>query len=90
MHDKKKDTKSFITGETSFKWLLFFWQYCQEQYLKPNQKSMVEAFCKNSYRVLAVNFFCKKSPTINVRLCSKKVSIACKEKKKQIILYDFT
>ena len=24
MHDKNKDAKSFITGEISFKWLLFF------------------------------------------------------------------
>ena len=26
----------------------FFWQYCQERYLEPNQKSMVELFCKHS------------------------------------------
>ena len=26
----------------------FFWLYCQELYLEPNQKSMVEIFCKNS------------------------------------------
>ena len=48
MLDNNQDTKSFITEEISFKWLLFFWQYCQEPYLKLTQKSLVEVFCKNS------------------------------------------
>ena len=30
----------------------FFWQYCREPYLEPNQKSMVELFCKNSQQIL--------------------------------------
>ena len=44
MHDKNTDIKGF-TGYI-FKWLLFslFWQYYQEPYLEPNQKSMVELF----------------------------------------------
>ena len=45
MHDKNKDIKSF-TGNT-FKWVLFL-KYYQELYLEPNQKSMLELFCKNS------------------------------------------
>ena len=32
-------------------------RYCQELYLEPNQKSMVELYCKNSERLLAANFF---------------------------------
>ena len=47
-------------------------------YLEPNQKY----FCKNSSRLLAVNFICKKSPTINVRLFSKKATDACKKRNK--------
>ena len=38
-----------------------FLEYCQELYLEPNQKSMVALFCKNSYQLLAVNFFFEKS-----------------------------
>ena len=41
---------------------------------------------------LAVNFFCKKSPTINVPLCSKNASVACKEKRNKLsymILHNF-
>ena len=48
MHDKNKDAKYFTELK---KYLLngfFFWQYYQEPYLEPNQKSMVELFCKNS------------------------------------------
>ena len=36
-------TEEVLDREISFKWL-FFWQYCQEPYLEPNQKSMVEPF----------------------------------------------
>ena len=57
MHDKNKDTKSFTELR---KYLLngyFFWQYCQEPYLKLNQKSMVELFRKISWQLLAANFF---------------------------------
>ena len=46
MHEKNKDTKRFIELG---KYLLngyFFLQYCQEPYLEPNQKSMVELFAK--------------------------------------------
>ena len=60
MHDKNKDTKSFTELR---KYLLsgyFFWQYSQELYLEPNQKSMVKLFCQNSYWLLAANFFAKK------------------------------
>ena len=45
----------------SFKWP-YIRQKWQELYLEPNQKSMVEIFCKNSEQLLAVNFFCKKAP----------------------------
>ena len=43
MHDKNKDKKFYITWEISLKGI-FFWQYHQEPYLEPNQKSMVELF----------------------------------------------
>ena len=48
MYDKNKATKSFTELR---KYLLsgyFFWQYYQEPYLEPNQKSVVELLCKNS------------------------------------------
>ena len=39
----------------------FFWQYYQEPYLEPNQKSVVEIFCKNSWQLLAANYVaCKE------------------------------
>ena len=41
----------------------FFWQYCQESYLEPNQKSMVECFCKNNNQILVVNNFRQKAPS---------------------------
>ena len=41
-----------------------FRQLCQEPYLEPNQKSMMELFCKNS-----LLFLQKKRPTVNIRLC---------------------
>ena len=47
--------------EMSFKWL-FFLLYCQVPCLESNQKSMVELFCKNSYQILAANFFLQKNP----------------------------
>ena len=62
MHDKNKDTKSFTELSKYLFNDYFFWQYSQEPYLEPNQKSMVELFSKNSYQLLAANFFCKKSP----------------------------
>ena len=46
MHNKNKGTKSFTELR---KYLLngfFFWQYYQELYLEPNQKSMVDLFAK--------------------------------------------
>ena len=48
MHDKKKDTKSFRELKKNLLNDSFLGQYCQEPYLEPNQKSMVELFCKNS------------------------------------------
>ena len=48
MHDKNKDTKSYITGEISFKWLLSR-QYRQKLYLEHSQKSIVELFYKISF-----------------------------------------
>ena len=48
MHDKNKDTKSFTELGKNLLNGYFFQQYCQEPYLEPNQKSMVELFCKNS------------------------------------------
>ena len=41
---------------------------------------MGEFFYQNSLQLLAVNFFWPKSLTINVWLCSKNASVACKEK----------
>ena len=46
MHNKNKGTKSFTELR---KYLLngfLFWQYYQELYLEPNQKSMVDLFAK--------------------------------------------
>ena len=54
MHDKNKDKKFYRPEEISFKWLLF-WQYCQEPDLEPNQKSMVELFCKNNLLVVVLD-----------------------------------
>ena len=48
MHDKNKYTKSFTEVRKYLLNGLFFWQYYQELYLEPKQKSMVELFCKNS------------------------------------------
>ena len=62
MHYKNKDTTSFTELGKHLLNDYFFWQYCQELYLEPNQKSMVELFCKNSLQLLAVNFFFKKVP----------------------------
>ena len=56
MHDKNKDKKLYRTEEISFKWLLF-WQYWQEPDLEPNQKSMVELFCKNDLVVVLFKLF---------------------------------
>ena len=42
--------------------MAFFGQYCKEACLEPKQESMVELFHKNSWALLAVNFFCKKAP----------------------------
>ena len=54
-----------------------FWQYCQELYLEPKLKSMVELFCKNCERLLAINSFRKKAPPFD---CVPKTPVACKEK----------
>ena len=43
MQGENKDKKSYIIGKISFTWLLF-WQYWEEPYLEPKQKSMVELF----------------------------------------------
>ena len=48
MHDKKTDTKSFTELRKNLSDGYFISQYCQEPYLEPNQKSMVELFYKNS------------------------------------------
>ena len=34
-----------------------------EVYLEPIRTSMIESFCKNSERILAVNYFCKNIPS---------------------------
>ena len=62
MHDKNKDKKSFTELRKYILNDYFLWQYSQELYLEPNQKSMVELFCKNSYQLVAANCFCKKAP----------------------------
>ena len=40
---------------------IYFFFDSTELYLQANQNYMVEFFCKNSQRLLAVNFFCKKA-----------------------------
>ena len=85
MHDKEKDKKSFRELSKNLLSGYFYWQYCQEPYLEPKQKSMVELFCKNSWQLLAANSFLEKN-TITVRLC-------CLQRKRNnsyIILYTFT
>ena len=86
MHDKNKGKMFYATEEILNG---FFWQYCQEPYLEPIQRSIVEFFWKNTWQVLAVNFFRKKSPSKNVQLCSKNAFVACKEKEKENISFDF-
>ena len=49
-----------MTGEMSFKCLVFL-TVLPGSYLEPNQKSMVECFCKTSNQVLAINYFRKKA-----------------------------
>ena len=44
---------------------------------EPNQKSMVEHFCKNSYRLVVVKFFLQKAPS---QMCSKNALLPLKEK----------
>ena len=67
--------------------MAIFLQYCQESYLEPKQKkSKVELFCKNSQQLLAASFFCKKSLTINVRLCSKMPLLPVKEKETNYLI----
>ena len=34
-----------------------------EVYLEPSRTSMMELLCENRKRLLAVNYFCKKSPS---------------------------
>ena len=34
-----------------------------EVYLEPIRTSMIDGFCKNSERILAVNYFCKNTPS---------------------------
>ena len=43
MNDKNKDTKSFTEMSKDLLNDYAFWQYCQEPYLEPNQKSMVKS-----------------------------------------------
>ena len=76
-----------MTREISFNWLLF-WQYWQEPYLKPNQKSMVELFWKNSSQLLVVNFFRKKGPLQMFDYVSEMSLLPVI--KKETNLFDFT
>ena len=62
MHDKNEDTKSFAELRKYLQNEHFFWQYCKVPYLEPNQKSMVELFCKNGQQLFAVNFCFAKKP----------------------------
>ena len=52
-------------------YITILWQYCPEPYLEPNQKSMLELFCK-------------KIPTINVQLCSKNSLLPVKKKRNKL------
>ena len=36
----------------------------RQEYLGLHQKSIIEIFCKNSERFLAINYFCKKAPLL--------------------------
>ena len=59
---------------------------------KPTKSLWWSLFAKNSQ---ILTFFAKKTPTVNVRLYSKNVSVPCKEKRNKlsdmnlIILYNF-
>ena len=33
-----------------------------EAYLEPSQTYMMELFCENSWRLVAINYICKKAP----------------------------
>ena len=48
IYDKNKDTEKLTELGKYVLNGYFHWQYCQESCLEPNQKSMVELFCKNS------------------------------------------
>ena len=63
MHDKNKNVLHNLGNE------YLFWQYHQELYLEPNQKSMVELFYGGALLTFTCQPFLQKSPTINVRLC---------------------
>ena len=45
----------------SFQWL-FYGQYCQEPYLEPNQKSIVELFVKIVNKFQLLTFLAEKAP----------------------------
>ena len=36
-------------------------EYCQELHLEPKEKSIMEHVCKNSNRLLAINYFHQKA-----------------------------
>ena len=59
--------------------MAIFLTVCQEPYLEPNQKSMVELFCQNSERLFAVNFFRKNSHHKCLTVFQKRLGCACKE-----------
>ena len=46
-----------------------------EAYLEPSQTSTVELFCENSWRLVAINYFCTNAPSyVDVWLGSKYAS----------------
>ena len=46
-----------------------------EAYLEPSQKSTMELFCENSWRLVAINYFCANALSyVDVCLGSKYVS----------------
>ena len=57
MHDKNKDTKSFTDLRKYYLNGYFFWQYCQEPDLEPDQKSMVELFLQKFISVCLRRIF---------------------------------
>ena len=61
-----------------------------EAYLELSQTSMMELFCENSWRLVAINHFCKNAPLyVDVWLGSKNASGWLDEPRKMALLNSF-